>query len=77
MSTCAPALIAARNGAMSADVRVVTVSVTPAVVSVLPVTRPSPGKCFAVIARPDAFMPLRNVVPLSATTAGVYPYSRW
>jgi len=56
---------------MSPDVRVVTVSVTPAEVSVLPVTRPSPGKCFAVMARPEAPMALRNVVPLSATTDGV------
>ena len=77
MSSCAPAPTAARKGAMSADVRVVTRSVTPAVVSVLPATRPSPGKCLAVRARPVDRIPRTKAVPFSATTAGVWPNSRW
>ena len=72
----APAVMAARNGAMSADVRVVTVSFTPAVVSVFAVTWPSPGKCLAVMTMPADRIPRRNAEPLSATTEDVCPYSR-
>ena len=55
-----PPRSAARNGAMSGEVRVVTVSLTPAVVSVLAATCPSPGKCLAVIASPADRMPRRK-----------------
>src|SRR5215212_9991276 len=76
MTMPAPAVIAARNGVRYADVRVVTVSFTPAVVSVFAVTRPSPGKCLAVMAMSADLIPRRKVDPLSATTDDVCPYSR-
>src|SRR5919202_2130540 len=76
MTIRAPAVIAARNGVMSAEVRVVTVSFTPDEVSVLAVTWPRPGKCLAVVATSAERIPRRNAEPLSATTEGVCPYSR-
>src|SRR5919199_4468914 len=76
MTIRAPAVIAARNGAMSPEVRVVTVSFTPDEVSVLAVTWPRPGKCLAVVATSADRIPRRNAEPLSATTEGVCPYSR-
>ena len=54
----------------------VTVSTTPALKSVFPRTRPSPGKCLAVVASPAAVMPWMNATPWLATTAGVWPNSR-
>ena len=53
-----------------------TVSVTAAVKSVLPTTRPSPGKCLAVVAIPAVFMPPMKAATWLATVDGVWPYSR-
>ena len=46
-------------------------SVTPAVVSVLPRTRPRPGKCLTEVATPADAIPVRKAVPWVATVAGV------
>src|ERR1700722_17802405 len=55
---------------------VVTVSITLALKSVFPRTRPSPGKCLAVVASPPWAMPRMNATPWLPTTAGVGPNSR-
>src|SRR3984957_9413937 len=55
---------------------VVTVSITLALKSVFPRTRPSPGKCLAVVASPAWAMPRMNATPWLPTTAGVGPNSR-
>ena len=54
----------------------VTVSTTPELKSVLPRTRPSPGKCLAVVATPAWAIPRRNATPCAATVPGSWPNSR-
>ncbi len=71
MTTGTPATTAARNGARDESFRVVTVSTTPATLSVLPRTRPSPGKRFAVVATPAPVIPRMNAVPWLAAVAGI------
>src|SRR5436190_873398 len=70
-------LMAFRNGAKYGSPGVVTESTTPAETSVLPTTRPSPGKCLAEVATLAPAMPFRNADPWLETVAGLWPYSRW
>ena len=54
----APALIPSANGCRSSSPRTVTVSTTPEEKSVLPRTRPSPGKCLTEVITPACVHPL-------------------
>ena len=58
------------------SLEVVLRSTTPATSSVLPVTRPRPGKCFATVRMPAADMPSTKAAACAATAAGLWPYSR-
>src|SRR5205807_5481646 len=55
---------------------VVVASTTVVAVSVLPVTRPSPGKCLTVARTPAADRPETMVPTAAPTAAGVLPYWR-
>src|ERR1700712_5598925 len=64
------------NRATCGSPAVVVSSTTVAVVSVLPVTRPRPGKCLTVAGTPVLDSPW-TTVPAAALTAGaVLPYCR-
>src|SRR5689334_374940 len=76
MTNGAPASIPDLNVVMFGLVRVVTVSTTLAVVSVLSRTLPSPGKCLSVASTPASVDPARNASLWGATVAAVYPNSR-
>jgi hypothetical protein len=71
-----PARARCRNGIRSASARVVTVSVTPPRVSVLAVTRPSPGKCLTVGTTPASAIPAANAPARAATDSGIDPNCR-
>ena len=77
MTKGTPARIACRNDRRYGSSSVVVVSTTWAVKSVLPVTRPSPGKCLAVVATPADCMPRMNAAPWRPVVTGSWPNSRW
>src|SRR3954453_6380976 len=64
------------NRATGGSAAVVVASMTIAVVSVLPVTRPSPGKCLRVPRTPAPDRPATTVPAAAPTAAGVLPYWR-
>ena len=69
--------IPARNGSRKGSSAEVTASVIPvAVTSVLPVTRPSPGKCFTVATTPPSCKPVMIAGTAAETAAGSVPNSR-
>jgi len=76
MTNGTPALMAVRNDLRYELFGPVTVSTTPEVKSVLPTTRPGPGKCLAVVATPACFMPWMNATPWVPVVCGSWPNSR-
>jgi hypothetical protein len=77
MTNGAPARIAVPNGVRYGSPLRVTRSVTPALTSVLAVTRPRPGKCLTVASTLASASPAAKAPPRDDTRAGVYPYCRW
>ena len=77
MTKGVPAAMPVRKASRYGSSAVVVESMTPAAVSVLPVTRPRPGKCLSVVAMPACAMPLTTAEPWLPTVAGSCPYSRW
>src|SRR5215471_9465083 len=65
-----------RKDRRDGSVGVVTESITPAVKSVFPRTRPRPGKCLAVVATPAEAMPAINAVPCVPLLTGSDPNCR-
>src|SRR5882757_237487 len=72
----ARARIPAENGAMNALLVVVFESTTFATSSVLPVTRPRPGKCFSTVDTWDARIPSVKAMTCEPTVAAVEPKLR-
>ncbi len=74
MTRLAPASMPARNGSRYESVAVVVSSVMPwEVTSVLPVTRPSPGKCLTVAVTPAWDRPATMARTAPATWPGSLP----
>ncbi len=71
MTSGTPALMAVWNDLRYGLFGPVVVSTTPEVKSVLPITRPRPGKCLAVVATPACFMPRMNAAPWAPLVWGL------